>query len=302
MASDSVTTPRRSTRITNRVQSSPKPLSQDLFVYPFTGVNSITITGDDVFRLSEGEFLNDNLVEFYLKYFQNQLIESNPTLADQVHFFNPFFYKRLTQKDKSNKAMNVYDKVKKWTSKINLFSKNYIFIPINENLHWYLALVSNPYLLLPSENSAEKDQSSKTPEKRPGKSWGPNSMEEIGDPNVVEVLELDDVANGEKSASSSRKWENGSSSPWIVIFDSLGARHNTVFKTLNTYLINEAKEKLNTDIQGKAVGVYAKVPCQTNYCDCGLYILQYVETFLKNPSKYLDIVAVRSPGSNRVGW
>ncbi|KAK9702175.1 hypothetical protein K7432_011381 [Basidiobolus ranarum] len=260
LTSDSKTTPRRSTRITKQTKCSPKPLSQDLFVYPFTGVNSITITGDDVYRLSDGEFLNDNLVEFYLKYFQNQLIESNPTLAEQVHFFNPFFYKRLTQKDKSNKSLNIYDKVKKWTSKINLFSKNYIFIPINENLHWYLALVCNPYLLLPTEPVSEKEQPCKTPERQAGKSWGPNSVEEIGDPNVEEILELDDVSTGGKSTNGgNRKWEDGSQSPWIVIFDSLGARHNTVFKTLNTYLINEAKEKLNTDIQNKAVGVYAKV-------------------------------------------
>ncbi|ORY01762.1 hypothetical protein K493DRAFT_209170, partial [Basidiobolus meristosporus CBS 931.73] len=103
--------------------------SSRLFVYPFDRVNALSITNDDVSRLSEGEFLNDTLVEFYMRYMQNELTRKNPMLANKVHFFNPFFYHRLTQKDSSS---NAYERVKKWTSKIDLFEKNYIFVPINE--------------------------------------------------------------------------------------------------------------------------------------------------------------------------
>lgn len=35
-------------------------------------------------------------------------------------------------------------------------------------------------------------------------------------------------------------------------------------------------------LDGKTLrGVYAKVPLQDNYSDCGLYVLQYAESFFK---------------------
>ncbi|RUS15424.1 hypothetical protein BC937DRAFT_92464 [Endogone sp. FLAS-F59071] len=123
-----------------------------LFVYPFKGVGAVTMTDDDVSRLSDGEFLNDNIIEFYLKWYFDQLKEKNPSLADKVHIFNSFFYKRLTQKAKSNKNEDSYDRVKKWTAKVDLFSKQYIFMPVNESLHWYLVLICNHDLMLPQNS------------------------------------------------------------------------------------------------------------------------------------------------------
>ena len=37
---------------------------------------------------------------------------------------------------KLTKADKRYHRVKRWTKKINLFDKDYIIIPINENQHW----------------------------------------------------------------------------------------------------------------------------------------------------------------------
>lgn len=70
-----------------------------------------------------------------------------------------------------------------------------------------------------------------------------------------------------------------------MVFDSLaGASRNRVVATLRDYLTCEyrAKVKGGSDhdftrfnIQGHQV----KVPQQTNFTDCGLYLLQYVESF-----------------------
>lgn len=38
-----------------------------------------------------------------------------------------------------------YEFVKKWTKKVDVFKKKYLVIPINEKLHWYLAILVNPY-------------------------------------------------------------------------------------------------------------------------------------------------------------
>ncbi|KAG5646528.1 hypothetical protein DXG03_003295 [Asterophora parasitica] len=105
---------------------------------------AVNINNADLKRLQPGEFLNDTLIEFGLKFWLRQLEESNPELASQVHVFSSFFYKKLNKKNMDEG----YESVRKWTAKINLFSKKYIIVPINENLHWYLAIIYHPEYIL----------------------------------------------------------------------------------------------------------------------------------------------------------
>ena len=37
------------------------------FLYPFSGVSAIEISDDDYQRLDEGSFLNDTVIDFYLR-------------------------------------------------------------------------------------------------------------------------------------------------------------------------------------------------------------------------------------------
>lgn len=115
--------------------------SEPLLIYPnVKGQNSVTLYEEDLDRLQPDEFLNDSIVEFYLRYNYDSLPE---TTRSSAHVFNTFFYQRLTQK--RDKEAN-YEAVRKWTSKskgVDLFSKKFVVIPINENLHWYLAVVVN---------------------------------------------------------------------------------------------------------------------------------------------------------------
>lgn len=34
--------------------------------------------------------------------------------------------------------------LKTWTKTVNIFAKKYIVVPINEDTHWYLAIIANP--------------------------------------------------------------------------------------------------------------------------------------------------------------
>lgn len=115
-----------------------------ILVYPFTGTGSTQITQGEQQRLQPGEFLNDTLIEFGLRYWMESLKESNPTLAEQIHVFSPFFYKKLKNKD----TQAGYNAVKKWTSKVDIFQKRYLVVPINEKVHWYLAVILFPDNLL----------------------------------------------------------------------------------------------------------------------------------------------------------
>ena len=43
----------------------------------------------------------------------------------------------------------LFSQVKKWSKSIDLFSKDYIIVPINEHQHWYLAIICYPWLESP---------------------------------------------------------------------------------------------------------------------------------------------------------
>ena len=114
-----------------------KPLT-----YPKVGKKKTTVEWSDLERLDEGEFLNDNLISFYLRYLEQRLEEERPELAKRVYFFNTFFFATLTSAHKGRKRFN-YEGVQKWTRSIDLFTFDYIIVPINEQAHWYLAIICN---------------------------------------------------------------------------------------------------------------------------------------------------------------
>lgn len=134
--------------------------------FPFEGPGSVSIFDSDCDRLLEGEFLNDTIVEFGLKYHLNRLKEQNAQLHDSLYCYNSFFYRQLHQGKK--KVEECYAQVRKWTAKVDIFSKDYLVIPINENLHWYLAIVVNPGAALHFEVPQRPDEdsvaASETPE------------------------------------------------------------------------------------------------------------------------------------------
>ena len=78
-----------------------------------------------------------------------------------------------------------------------------------------------------------------------------------------------------------------------MILDSLGLTRHGAMKALKEYLKLEAKTRKNVDIDTKFIkGVHAKSPLQPNHCDCGVYVLQYIETFFQDPEKYLNYILV----------
>ncbi|KAI1818175.1 hypothetical protein GGS20DRAFT_393776 [Poronia punctata] len=123
-------------------------------VFPSKGKNRATVDKEDIHRLDEGEYLNDNLIIFYLRYLQKKLEDERPNLAKRVYFHNTFFYDKL-KPSKAGKGIN-YDSVKSWTSKVDLFSKDFIVVPINENTHWYVAIICNAPKLLPGPDDQER--------------------------------------------------------------------------------------------------------------------------------------------------
>ncbi|NXX52753.1 SENP7 protease, partial [Scopus umbretta] len=125
---------------------------KNLIVYPPPPAKGgLGVTREDLECLEYGEFLNDVIIDFYLKYL---LLEKAPKhLADRTHIFSSFFYKCLTRTEKNSEgdlkvsaAQRRHRRVRTWTRHINIFSKDYIFVPVNEESHWYIAVICFPWL------------------------------------------------------------------------------------------------------------------------------------------------------------
>ncbi|CAI5772928.1 sentrin-specific protease 7 isoform X2 [Podarcis lilfordi] len=125
---------------------------RNLIVYPPPPAKGgLGVTREDLECLEYGEFLNDVIIDFYLKYL---LLEKAPKeLAERSHIFSSFFYKCLTRTEASTEenpnlsiAQRRHGRVKRWTRHVNIFSKDYIFVPVNEESHWYIAVICFPWL------------------------------------------------------------------------------------------------------------------------------------------------------------
>ena len=128
--------------------------------YPKTGKKRATVDFADLERLDEGEMLNDSLVAFQMRYLEHSLEQTRPEIAKRIYFFSTFFYERLTDLPRGQKEIN-YAAVQKWTRNVDLFGYDYVVVPVNQNFHWYLAIICN----LPAidrEFPTEEDASSST--------------------------------------------------------------------------------------------------------------------------------------------
>ncbi|KAF5387215.1 hypothetical protein D9757_006907 [Collybiopsis confluens] len=207
----------------------------------------------DLKCLNPQQYLNDVLIEFGLKFWQSELTFRNPQLGNQVYIFNPFFYHLLEMYNPEEG----YKRVKTWTltnkMEVDIFSKDFIIVPIHERFHWLLAIIYHPQYILPY------GQISPT---------SPNPY--ISDPGTSEdtAIETDGSLNvGSRTI--------------IYILDSLGGSHPQVASRLSMYLRLEAREKHQCSNTSSAIERIVKVPQQPNLIDCSIYLLHFAETFVE---------------------
>lgn len=95
----------------------------------------VSVEFDDLLRLDEGEWFNDSLVEYCLLCYQQQY----QMQAKKVYFFSNFFYSKLVAKPGRNID---YEAVRRWV-KDDIFTYDFVVVPVCENAHWYLVLICN---------------------------------------------------------------------------------------------------------------------------------------------------------------
>ncbi|KAN0022515.1 hypothetical protein ACTFIU_004709 [Dictyostelium citrinum] len=94
----------------------------------------------DIRLLLPGKWLNDEVINFYMEVLKIRDAEKKKSGGDfpKCHFFNTFFYPKLCN---DNGTYN-YEKVRRWTARVNLFEMDKIIIPIHLGNHWCLAVIN----------------------------------------------------------------------------------------------------------------------------------------------------------------
>ncbi|XP_048109236.1 LOW QUALITY PROTEIN: sentrin-specific protease 5 [Alosa alosa] len=88
--------------------------------------NKHTLTLEDLSTLDHHNWVNDQVINMY-----GELIME--AASHKVHFFNSFFYRQLVAKG--------YEGVKRWTKKVDVFTKRLLLIPLHLEVHWSLITV-----------------------------------------------------------------------------------------------------------------------------------------------------------------
>ncbi|NXO62089.1 SENP7 protease, partial [Phainopepla nitens] len=283
---------------------------KNLIVYPPPPAKGgLGVTREDLECLEYGEFLNDVIIDFYLTYL---LLEKAPKhVADRTHIFSSFFYKCLTRTEKNSEgddkvsaAQRRHRRVRTWTRHINIFNKDYIFVPVNEESHWYIAVICFPWLEeavyeeCPRENSLSHRprQSPLEPESKNNRAGSVlfKDEEEMGGNRRLFSKGGNEIAASASvlhSAISKISLNNSEKQickrPCILILDSLKACSvQKTVQVLREYLEVEweAKRKTHREFsKSTMIDLCPRVPKQDNSSDCGVYLLQYVESFFQNP-------------------
>ncbi|KAL3830387.1 hypothetical protein ACJIZ3_019189 [Penstemon smallii] len=111
-------------------------------IYPKGDPDAVSISKRDVDLLRPNTFVNDTIIDFYIKYLKTGLKAEKKI---KFHFFNSFFFRKLADMDKDPSSAfdgnAAFHRVRKWTRKINMLEKDYIFIPVNYNYHWSLVVI-----------------------------------------------------------------------------------------------------------------------------------------------------------------
>ncbi|XP_053201205.1 sentrin-specific protease 6-like isoform X2 [Panonychus citri] len=236
-----------------------------LFSYPPDEIDRISIHQSDLACLEQGQYLNDTILGFYLKYIEKDL--TAPDIAERSYIFSTFFYYKLTHRtrvsetqtqDNQSLSDKYYNRVKNWTKNINIFEKDFIIIPINKSCHWFLAIICYPRKV----------------------------------PFMDEILPIEIEKNPKR--------------PCILFMDSLQSAHSKcgLAAPIRHFLTKEWESKKTTKKNfSKSVmpDIYLKVPKQINSFDCGLYVLQYIENFLRNPDYLLERIC-KDPAINLEDW
>lgn len=228
-----------------------------LFTFPPEDQDVVTITSNDVLRIPEGYYLNDSLIDFDLR---RMYLEASKTVQEAIHIFSSFFYRKL-ESEKGNSGSNL--------ARVNIFEKRFSLVPINEHLHWYLAIIFEPLALLQPLNHDEHLL---------------QPQEDMDSSSIVEIATFTTKAVAREPSNVGRTH--------LFILDSLGSRNRrAAVERLKSFVLREANQRYGVVVEASRITtIYPRLPLQDNLTDCGCFLLEYVEAFLNDPNGAIQLM------------
>ncbi|KAK7248263.1 small ubiquitin-like modifier deconjugating peptidase [Aureococcus anophagefferens] len=239
--------------------------AEPAFTFPSAKApDAITCLKGDRLRLQDGEFLNDNLINLYLKNKMHNQLAS----VVSVHVFSTFFFTKMLEAEAfpgSFDAKKAYAKVKRWTKNVDVFDQDLLFVPVNEHLHWSLAVVVNP---------------GKKPSRRTPRAPKPK-------PKKGDVIEIDSDSDGDGDDADATP---DPSEPYILAMDSLRSHDKgRIAEYLRAFLKcawadRHASRDLDGRFEAETMPIFAPdLPKQRNSFDCGVYVLKFFDLLFDKP-------------------
>ena len=221
--------------------------------------SSFDILVSDEKTLNDGVFLNDKIINFYLKILEDEYTciegKTNYVLVQRSFFYNSLSNNNTNLSD----TFILPDSFSSVKNKINVFTFKTLIIPICEHYHWSLIIV--------------------------------NDMDKMK--NIFNEDNLKENNNGYYNNNINPKEE--CYYPEIFYLDSIYNVNNRRTLIILKYLFYEYQKvysiKCNMDIfflhnYNKIKRSNPVVPKQDNSYDCGIFILMYAELYLYNPDYF----------------
>jgi len=242
--------------------------------YPPKSPKPVIVTIGDIGRLRPETYLNDSLIDFYLKYVYEELLDEGQRA--EVFCFNQFFFTKLDQAiDEKNEKLRL--KLAKWTKSKNIFEHSLVIIPINISLHWSLCVMTNPGHCGPITR-VEQPHCDGVEAVCRGILDDVISRKVLLEPQWVRELETDCRVQAISKHPTK-----------LLHFDSMRGCHPSfeIFDKVRQFMDDEWRRQYpsrpRSFTKSTVPGVSLGVPQQTNSADCGVYLLHFAELFCLNP-------------------
>ena len=232
------------------------------------------IRAADMIRLAPDTFLNDTVVNFFIKLFFDSIKEKET--RQKLHPFNTYFFKSLDRmviklkETRSGRYLiqsginEAFKTVSKCHKTVDIFEKKHLFVPVHRGGHWSAVIITNLWVLA---YAIEKGASLQ-------------SFEESSRPCIVH---LDPLWKAQRDSGETIR---------MYLEAALQARLGQqgyerrikVWAPAGGFLVNELSLP---DFQ-------AIVPRQQNTSDCGLFVLEYLESFCKDSTRFIQSLFKRN--------
>ena len=167
----------------------------------------------------------------------------------RIHIFDTLFYGQLKETFKRDHIdEHKWRKLKKWFSHFDIFEKDYLIVPICQDDHWFAIVVCHPN----------------------------------------QVLDFDEGSPSPDQSSEPK----GKERPGIIVMDSLNLKNKRVTREVREFLDYEWRAKLVKNIKDFSYHnleqYHPNLIKQTNDYDCGIFMLAYFRSFVKQPDWFYE--------------